>query len=121
MICVAALAVAATMVDSSSAEATDPYTVTHAWAYNYAAQRPWHGGYQHIQYGQPLALVVPPTAHMRQTHSWGVSQNLNHPIYHQYGRNNPGYGYAPAQGFQHTPGWPSHSDQFGVYYVRGPW
>ncbi len=46
--------------------------------------RPWHGHYYHQMYGQPLALVVPPTASMRQTFSWGVSQNLMYPLYHQY-------------------------------------
>src|SRR6056297_3916002 len=105
----------------SRATAGDPYGMTHVWNMNFAANRPWHGGYQYQIYGQPTALVVPPTAHMRQTYSWGVSQNLTHPIYHQYGPSNPGYGYAPARGFRHTPNWPSHTDQFGVYYVRGPW
>lgn len=116
-----AAAVAATAIGQSTAQAFDPYRVTDTWAQNFASTRAWHGGYQHIQYGQPVGMVVPPTAHMRQTYAWGVSQNLNHPIYHQYGPSNPGYGYAPAGGFRHTPMWPSHTDQFGVYYTRGPW
>jgi len=118
---VAVAALTALAVDTAPAQASDPTGMTHVWAMNFANTRPWHGGYQHMQYGQPLALVVPPTAHMRQTYSWGVSQNLTHPIYHQYGPSNPGYGDAPARGFRHTPNWPSHTDQFGVYYVRGPW
>ncbi len=89
LLCVTALALAAVAVDHSTAQAVDPYGMTHVWAYNFAQTRPWHGGYQHIQYGQPLALVVPPTAHMRQTFSWGVSQNLSYPIHHQYGRSCP--------------------------------
>ncbi|WP_202617382.1 hypothetical protein [Roseimaritima sediminicola] len=121
LFCLTVLAAAAVASDSSPAHAFDPYAVTHVWSHNFAQTRPWHGGYQHIEYGQPLALVVPPTAHMRQTYSWGVSQNLMYPLHHQYGRSNPGYGYAPAAGFQNTPAWPSHTDQFGVYYVRGPW
>ncbi len=121
LLCVTALAAAAVATGPSTAQAVDPYARTNRWAQNAAQSRPWHGGYQHIQYGAPLALVVPPTAHMRQTYSWGVSQNLMYPLHHQYGRSNPGYGYAPGQGFQHTPAWPSHTDQFGVYYVRGPW
>ena len=116
-----ALASLAAVSADSPAEAADPYAATQLWAHNIAAQQPWHGAYYHIQYGTPLALVVPPTAHMRQTYSWGVSQNLNHPIYHQYGRSAPGYGFAPGAGFLPTPAWPSHTDQFGVYYVRGPW
>lgn len=116
------LALAAIVLSGASvAEAADPYALTERWANQVANQVPWHGAYQHIQYGQPLAVVVPPTAHMRQTFSWGVSQNTNHPIYHQYGRNYPGYGFAPAPGFLHAPAWPSHTDQFGSYYVRGPW
>lgn len=106
---------------NSKGNAMDPYGRTHIWAMNFAAQRPWHGPYHPIQYGQPTALVVPPTSHMRQTYSWGVSQNKMYPIHHQYGVSNPGYGYAPRQGFLHTPAWPSHTDQFGVHYVRGPW
>ena len=103
------------------AQAGDYYAMTQVWAHNFAMNRPWHGAYAYQNYGQPLALVVPPTAHMRQTLSWGVSQNLMYPIHHQYGRsaNSPGLG-APGQ-FAPTPHWPSHTDQFGVYYVRGPW
>jgi hypothetical protein len=29
--------------------------------------------------------------------------------------------YAGGYGFLGTPNWPSHTDQYGVYYVRGPW
>jgi hypothetical protein len=103
------------------ASAGDPYAMTQVWAHNFAMDRPWHGGYYHQQYGQPLALVVPPTAHMRQTYSWGVSQNTTHPIYHQFGRSANQPGAAATGNFQHAPGWPSHTDQFGMYYVRGPW
>lgn len=89
------------------------------WAQNYAMGRPWHGQYYYLPYGQPTALVVPPTATMQQNYSWGVSQNTMTPIYHQYGRSaplTPGYGR-----FFGTPRWPSHTDQFGVYPVRAPW
>ncbi|MFO1065572.1 MAG: hypothetical protein U0892_17035 [Pirellulales bacterium] len=89
------------------------------WAQSYAAGRPWHGNYYYLPYGQPTALVVPPTSTMQTNYSWGVSQNTMTPIYHQFGRavpTNPGYGV-----FYGTPRWPSHTDQFGVYPVRGPW
>lgn len=109
------------MAMSSQTEAGSPYNYTHQWAQQAAGTYPWHGSYYHQQYGAPVALVVPPTAHMRQTYSWGVSQNLMYPIHHQFGPRNPGYGYAGAAGFNATPHWPSHTDQFGVYYVRGPW
>lgn len=113
---------AAAIVSVASADKADagwPYTMSHQRAQRAAATYPWHGGYQHIQYGAPVALVVPPTAHMRQTYSWGVSQNLMYPIHHQFGYDAPSPG--GLGGFRHTPPWPSHTDQFGVYYVRGPW
>ncbi|QDV61366.1 MULTISPECIES: hypothetical protein [Crateriforma] len=106
---------------SGSAQAGDPYGMTHIWKMNQAANRPWHGAYQYQQYGQPTALVVPPTAHMRQTYSWGVSQNLMYPLNHQFGRSASYPGAAAPGQFLNTPNWPSHTDQFGIYYVRGPW
>ncbi len=94
-------------------------TRTHAWNYNQAAQYPWHGGYYHRQYGQPLALVVPPTASFHTQYSWGVAQTKSLPIYHQFLRPYPG---GPGGGvFAPTPYWPSNTEQFGVYPVRGPW
>ncbi|TWU39049.1 hypothetical protein Q31b_41310 [Novipirellula aureliae] len=105
----------------NEADAGDPYAMTQVWAHNYAMDRPWHGGYYYQNSGVPQALIVPPTAHMRQTLSWGVSQNQMYPIYHQYGRS-AGAPASGAQGrFRATPQWPSHTDQFGVNYVRGPW
>lgn len=104
-----------------TASAVDFNGMRHVWNLNYAQNRPWHGNYYNQSYGQPLALVVPPTVSMRQTYSWGVSQNLMYPVYHQYGRNASSPGAAGPGQFQPTPNWPSHTDQFGVYYVRGPW
>ncbi|MEM1070919.1 MAG: hypothetical protein AAGG48_12290 [Planctomycetota bacterium] len=108
-------------MNSSQVGASDPYGVAQVWSHNFAMDRPWHGQYYHQMYGQPLALVVPPTSHMRQTYSWGVNQNRIHPIYHQFGRSANQPGVAPGGMFRPTPPWPSHTDQFGVYYVRGPW
>lgn len=115
-----AAAALATIAAPDRCEAADPAATFQMWSYNAQMNRPWHGGYYNQQYGQPLALVVPPTAAMRQTLSWGVSQNLMYPVPHQFGRsaNYPG---AAQGGFRPTPIWPSHTDQFGVYYVRGPW
>jgi hypothetical protein len=88
------------------------------WSQRYANQRPWHDQYYYTQYGQPTALVVPPNAVTHQTYSWGVSRNYMLPIYHQYG-----YQGSPSTGgaFYATPTWPSNTQQFGVYPVRGPW
>ncbi|QDS96668.1 hypothetical protein FF011L_54800 [Roseimaritima multifibrata] len=121
VICVAVVVIGALALDLQPAEAGGPFGFANRRAQNAPVEQPWHAGYQNIQYGQPIGLVVPPTVKMRQTYSWGVSQNLMYPVTQQYGRNNPGYGYAPGTGFRHTPNWPSHTDQFGVHYVRAPW
>lgn len=121
IILMASLLTALAAVTSSNASAGDPYAMTQVWAHNFSMDRPWHGPYYNQMYGQPLAMVVPPTAHMRQTLSWGVSQNLMYPIHHQFGRSANSPGVAPAGSFLATPPWPSHTDQFGVYYVRSPW
>ena len=113
--------VAAFVSAGSEAKASDPYAMAQVWAYNFSMNRPWHGGYYAQAYASPTAVVVPPTAHMRQTFSWGVSQNLMYPIHHQFGRSANSPGAAPAGTFRPTPPWPSHTDQFGYYYVRGPW
>ena len=108
-------------VSGSHASASDPLGKAQVQAYNFSMNRPWHGSYYHQMYGQPLALVLPPTISMRQTYSWGVSQNLMYPVYHQFGRSANAPGAAAPGSFYGTPQWPSHTDQFGVYYVRGPW
>ena len=80
----------------------------------------WHANYAYTQYAQPLALVVPPTADVSRHYSWGVGQTTLYPIHHQYGRS-PHAGAYHQGGFAPTPRWPSHTDQMGVYYIRGPW
>ena len=91
-------------------------------ARRHANEMPWHGPYYHREYGQPVALVVPPTAPMHTQWSWGVAQTRVMPTWHQFGRSYPstppGSYAGPLYG---TPAWPSHTDQFGVYPVRGPW
>jgi len=87
----------------------------------YASQRPWHGPWAYTPYGMPTALVVPPNSKMHTSYAWGVSQSEMVPIYHQFGTQFPGdVGYSGYGGLP-TPYWPSHTDQFGVYPVRGPW
>jgi hypothetical protein len=85
-----------------------------------APQYNWHANYAHSEYGQPVALVVPPTAQMQTNWSWGAPSAHFSRIDHQFGRN---YSYAGSQGagFQRTPQWPSDMRQFGVHHVRGPW
>jgi hypothetical protein len=80
----------------------------------------WNRNYVHTQYGQPVALVVPPTAQLQTNWGWGVSSMRISRIDHQFHRNYPGAG-AFGGPFKYTPRWPQDTNQFGVYYVRGPW
>jgi hypothetical protein len=106
---------------SSDLQAGHPVYRAHAdrGAYWHNANHSWHGAYQHVQYGHPLALIVPPTANMQTEYSWGVGRTMMRPIHHQFGRPvaTPGY----AGGTRPTPMWPSSTEQLGVYSVRGPW
>jgi len=107
----------------------DPWARADWIAANRAAAQSWHAGYYHTQWGVPLALVVPPTARMQTRYSWGVAQSTMSPIYQQFERPYPGGPMGienstvglDGNPLQPTPRWPSHTDQFGVYYVRGPW
>jgi hypothetical protein len=103
------------------AMAFDPYGRAEVVSRNFAQSRQWHGGYYYQPYAQPTALVVPPNVTHETVYSWGVSQNLMFPLHHQFGRNLNSPGAAGPGAFRPTPYWPSHTDQFGVYYVRGPW
>lgn len=80
----------------------------------------WNRNYAHTEFGQPVALVVPPTANLQTNWGWGVASSRISRIDHQYQRNFPGYGMFGGP-FRPTPVWPSDTSQFGVYYVRGPW
>jgi hypothetical protein len=90
-------------------------------AQQHAATEPWHGDYYHVMWGEPVALVVPPTMALQTHWNWGVAQTAITPVWHQYNRAYPGPFVAGGKGFRPTPRWPSSTDQFGVYYVRGPW
>jgi hypothetical protein len=88
----------------------------------HAAHMPWHAPYYYTPWGQPTALVVPPTSTMHTEYSWGVAQTRMTPIYHQFDRPYPGdYANGGSAGLLGTPRWPSDTTQFGVYPVRGPW
>jgi hypothetical protein len=117
-ICTAAL-VATTFATPSEAVGNDWSNRKAQW---FAMQYPWHAQYAHWRYGQPVALVVPPTANAQTSWSWGVGSARMTPLYHQYGRPYPGDGGGRDMcPFYPTPHWPSSTDQFGVYYIRGPW
>lgn len=80
----------------------------------------WAGGYYHTMWDQPVALLVPPTAELQTHWNWGVAQTSVTPIWPQFTRAYPGPYYG-GRGFLPTPRWPNSTDQFGVYYARGPW
>jgi hypothetical protein len=94
--------------------------VPQVYAYRQAQVLPWHNGYYDPYWGEPIALVVPPNAEFQANYGWGVGGTRVAPIYHQFGRPFPGYGGAGGR-FLPTPNWPSDTQQFGVYYIRGPW
>lgn len=120
-ILVAVACAAAVLSLSSYAQAGGPYSRGHRQAMRYSANRPWHGNYANTSAGVPLALVVPPTSHTMASWGWGVTGSEIRPIYHQFGRYYPGQLNATGGTYNPTPAWPSHTDQFGIYPVRGPW
>ena len=83
--------------------------------------KPWHGNYYHTAWGSPVALVVPPTAEAQTQWGWGVGNTRIVPICPQFRRAWPGPGRFDRSAFKPTPRWPSDTNQFGAYYVRGPW
>lgn len=80
----------------------------------------WHGQYAHTAYGQPVALVVPPTARLHTNWSWGTGSSRVSRTDHQFGRNWPGP-FGGGEGLYRTPAWPADTHHFGVYHVRAPW
>ena len=125
MLLLVALALGGCLIGSDSAFAGPPgycgYSPADNWMYYYAHQYPWHGQYRHTAFGQPVALVVPPTANLQTHYQWGVPSSTVTPIHHQFGRSYPGSEGGAVGAFRPTPYWPSSTDQFGVYYVRAPW
>jgi hypothetical protein len=116
-----ALAATALIVVERQAEAGGPRAVANRWGERFARTMPWHGDYYYHLQGAPTALVVPPVSNMQTQLSWGVSQTSMVPIYHQFSRPYPGLEIGAGRTFYPTPRWPNHTDQFGIYYVRGPW
>ena len=116
---IASLALAA-LLATARVQAFDETHYGHGARWR-AALRPWHGRYYNVQYGQPLALVVPPTAENQVHWGWGVGATRITPNQHQFQRDYPGPGMYNRSWFRPTPPWPSSTDQFGDYYIRGPW
>ncbi|HEY2761278.1 MAG TPA: hypothetical protein VGI75_11055 [Pirellulales bacterium] len=112
----AAMIFVATATSAITAKAELP----QVYCYQQAQYLPWHNGYYDPAWGEPYALVVPPTAEFQANYGWGVCGTRVSPIYHQFGRPFPGFGVGGGA-FRPTPLNPSDTQQFGVYYVRGPW
>lgn len=87
----------------------------------YNANVPWHGPHYQHTWGQPMALVVPPTATFQTHYSWGVARTRMTPLNHQFMRPYPGPYAGGASPLAPQPLWPSDTTQMGTYYVRGPW
>jgi hypothetical protein len=119
MLSIAALAVL--LVGSQFAQAAGYGSLKGRRAHNQAQTYPWHDMYYAAEWNMPLALVVPPRAENQMKYSWGVGSSRVVPIEHQFGRNYPGSSAYNRANYRPTPAWPSDTDQFGVYYVRGPW
>ena len=107
-----------------------PKGTTREWRFKRAVERcvcrhrqcdGWHGNYYHVAWGMPVALLVPPTAENQVHWGWGVGNTRVTPICPQFGRAWPGQGSYDCRRFKPLPHWPSDTDQYGVYYVRGPW
>jgi hypothetical protein len=109
------------VVTAVSAAHPHPIRQAHAdrGARWYNSNYSWHGPYSHVQWGRPLALIVPPTANMQTEYGWGVARTQMVPIHHQFDR--PVALPGSRGGWSPTPPWPWSTTQMGVYSVRGPW
>jgi hypothetical protein len=116
------LAIAAWLTCLSAAQAWEP-RVKGALASELPRGRhtSWNGGYYKPEWGMPIALVVPPTAESQFHYGWGVGNTRLTAISPQFKRAYWGEGTYDRSLFLPTPPRPSDTDQFGVYYGRGPW
>ncbi len=83
--------------------------------------KPWHGDHYNTAWGAPVVLVVPPTVNSQTQWGWGVGNTRVVPIRPQFTRRWPGPEQYGRSQFRPTPRWPSDTNQFGSYYIRGPW
>ena len=110
---------AAVVACASDARAYDETHHGHNARYR-ASLRPWHGRWYNVQYGQPVAIVIPPTAELSTDYAWGSVASRMTRNDHQFQRPWPN-GYWTPYGFMPTPAFPSDTRQNGYYYIRGPW
>ena len=62
--------------------------LTHGWNQEQMGIRPWHGNYNYWRWGEPTALVVPPTSSFQTSYAWGVGQTRSTPIHHHFEMKN---------------------------------
>ncbi|MBN2475624.1 MAG: hypothetical protein JXB62_13510 [Pirellulales bacterium] len=115
------LLIAVTAAALTAAGLVDATMAVERCACRHGQYESWHGDYYHVAWGMPVALVVPPNAENQVHWGWGVGNTRVTPICSQFGRSWPGPVSYDRGMFRPTPRWPSDTDQFGVYYLRGPW
>ena len=71
--------------------------------------------------GADHTVVVPPNVNMMRSQGWGVCGSQMMPLYSQYGTAYPGAVAGSPVRFLTRPAAPSNTQQFGYYYIRGPW
>ncbi len=81
----------------------------------------WHGEYYDTTWGMPVAVVVPPGARTQTNYGWGIGGTTVTPIQPQFQRMEAPASQYHRGAFRPTPPWPSNTNQFGDYYIRGPW
>lgn len=108
----AALAIA--LLAQGALAASPGFNARAAWV---SRGVPWQKGYYDPAWGVPHAQVVPRRANLQTKWSWGVTGTSIEPIYNRFQRIP---GAVDGEAFLPTPPWPSHTDQFGGYYVRAP-
>lgn len=111
----------AAMLAAAPALAREPRCKSTASCHCDRCAQDWHGAYYHTAWGMPVVQLVPPTADYQTHWGWGVGNTRITPICPQFQRAWPGVGSYDRRAFRPTPPWPSDTDQFGAYYVRGPW
>jgi hypothetical protein len=81
----------------------------------------WHGDYYDTAWGMPVAVLVPPQARTQTNYAWGIGGTTVTAVQPQFKHIEPPYSKYNRDAFQPTPPWPSNTNQFGDYYIRGPW
>jgi hypothetical protein len=80
----------------------------------------WHGGYYDAAWGTPVAVVITPRAKTQTNLGSGIGGTTVTRIQPQFTHEDPGPSTYQRSWFRPTPAWPSNTDQFGDYYIRGP-